>query len=133
MDPPEPSPLQARPALDLVVLSVEAVATDVVSLELAAPGAAALPEWTPGAHIDLRLPSGLVRSYSLHGDPREHRSYHIAILNAPDGRGGSAEVHRIAAPGVAMRASPPRNAFALEHASHYLFLAGGIGVTPLLS
>ena len=83
--------------------------------------------------LDLHLPSGLVRSYSLHGDPRERGAYRIAVLNAPDGRGGSAEVHRIAAPGVAVRASAPRNAFALEQASHYLFLAGGIGVTPLLA
>jgi ferredoxin-NADP reductase len=105
----------------------------VISLELAALGAVALPEWTPGAHIDLHLPSGLVRSYSLHGDPHDRGAYHVAVLNAPDGRGGSAEVHRIAAPGVAMRASAPRNAFALEPASHYLFLAGGIGVTPLLA
>ena len=140
-------PLKARPVLDLVVLSVAAVATGVISLELAAPGAAALPEggaplpeggaalpeWTPGAHIDLHLPSGLVRSYSLHGDPRERGAYHVAVLNAPGGRGGSAEVHRIAAPGAAVRASAPRNAFALEQASHYLFLAGGIGVTPLLA
>jgi ferredoxin-NADP reductase len=133
MDPAEPSPLKARPALDLVVVSVAAVATGVISLELAAPGTAALPEWTPGAHIDLHLPSGLVRSYSLHSDPRERDAYHVAVLNAPDGRGGSAEVHRIAAPGVAVRASAPRNAFALEPASHYLFLAGGIGVTPLLA
>ena len=133
LGPLKPSPLKARPALDLVVRSVAAVATGVISLELAAPGAAALPEWAPGAHIDLHLPSGLVRSYSLHGDPRERGAYRVAVLNAPDGRGGSAEVHRIAAPGVAVRASAPRNAFALEQASHYLFLAGGIGVTPLLA
>jgi ferredoxin-NADP reductase len=133
MDPAEPSPLTARPALDLVVVSVAAVATGVISMELAAPSAAALPGWTPGAHIDLHLPSGLVRSYSLHGDPRERGAYRVAVLNAPDGRGGSAEVHRIAAPGATVRASAPRNAFALEQASHYLFLAGGIGVTPLLA
>ena len=119
--------------LELVVRSAQAVATDVISLELAAPDGAALPEWTPGAHIDLHLPSGLVRSYSLHGDHRERGAYHVAVLNVPDGRGGSAEVHRIAAPGAAVRASAPRNAFALEQASHYLFLAGGIGVTPLLA
>jgi ferredoxin-NADP reductase len=133
MDPLAPSHLQPGPTLDLVVRSARTVATDVISLELAAPGAAALPEWTPGAHIDLHLPSGLVRSYSLHGDPHDRSAYHVAVLNVPDGRGGSAEVHRIAAPGVAMRASAPRNAFALEDASHYLFLAGGIGVTPLLA
>jgi tetrachlorobenzoquinone reductase len=119
--------------LDLVVLSAQAVATDVMSLELANPDGAPLPEWKPGAHIDLHLPSGLVRSYSLHGDGRERGAYHVAVLNAPDGRGGSAEAHRIATAGAAIRASPPRNAFALEPASHYLFLAGGIGVTPLLA
>jgi ferredoxin-NADP reductase len=133
VDPGESSARRARPALDLVVLSLEAVATGVVSLELAAPDGTALPDWTPGAHIDLHLPSGLVRSYSLHGDPRERRAYQVAILNAPDGRGGSAEVHRIASPGASLGASAPRNAFALEQASHYLFLAGGIGVTPLLA
>ena len=127
------SRLQARPPLDLVIRSAQTVATDVISLELAAPDATALPEWTPGAHIDLYLPSGLVRSYSLHGDPQDRGAYRVAVLNTPDGRGGSAEVHRIAAPGVPLRASAPRNAFALEQASHYLFLAGGIGVTPLLA
>ena len=119
--------------LDLVVRSSRAVATDVLSLELAAADGAALPDWTPGAHIDLHLPSGLVRSYSLHGDGRDRGAYHVAVLHVPDGRGGSAEVHRLAAAGTAIRASPPRNAFALGPASHYLFLAGGIGVTPLLA
>jgi ferredoxin-NADP reductase len=119
--------------LDLVVRSARAVATDVTSLELAARDGAQLPPWTPGAHLDLHLPSGLVRSYSLHGDHRERGAYHVAVLNVRDGRGGSTEVHRIAAAGTAISASAPRNAFALEPASHYLFLAGGIGVTPLLA
>jgi ferredoxin-NADP reductase len=119
--------------LDLVVRSAQPVATGVLSLELAARDGAALPAWTPGAHLDLHLPSGLVRSYSLHGDGRDRGAYHVAVLNVPDGRGGSAEVHRIATAGAAIRASAPRNAFALEPASHYLFLAGGIGVTPLLA
>ncbi len=119
--------------LDLVVRSARTVATDVVSLELADPRAAVLPEWAPGAHIDLHLPSGLVRSYSLHGDPDDRDAYHVAVLNVPGGRGGSGEVHRMATAGATMSASAPRNAFALEPASHYLFLAGGIGVTPLLA
>jgi ferredoxin-NADP reductase len=119
--------------LDLVVRSAQTVATGVVSLALADPGAAALPAWAPGAHIDLHLPSGLVRSYSLHGDPRDRGAYHVAVLDVPDGRGGSGEVHRVATAGAAMSASAPRNAFALEPADHYLFLAGGIGVTPLLA
>src|SRR3984885_3984907 len=120
-------------ALKLAIRSVLIPADRVVSLELGARDGSPLPGWDPGAHIDLHLPSGLVRSYSLHGDPRDRGAYHVAVLNAPDGRGGSAEVHRIAAPGVTVRASAPRNAFALEQASHYLFLAGGIGVTPLLA
>ncbi len=124
---------QARLVLDLVVRSARAVATDVVSLELADRGAAELPTWAPGAHVDLHLPSGLVRSYSLHGDPQDRGAYRVAVLNVPDGKGGSAEVHRIATAGAAISASAPRNAFALEPASHYLFLAGGIGVTPLLA
>ena len=119
--------------LELVVRSARTVATDVISLELTHPDGVALPEWTPGAHLDLHLPSGLVRSYSLHGDHRDRGAYHVAVLSVPDGRGGSAEVHRIAAAGSAVGASAPRNAFALEPASHYLFLAGGIGVTPLLA
>jgi ferredoxin-NADP reductase len=104
----------------------------VVSIELGAGDGSPLPGWEPGAHIDLHLPSGLIRSYSLHGDPRERGSYHIAVLNAGNGRGGSAEVHRVAAPGTEIPASVPRNSFAMEPACHYLFIAGGIGVTPLL-
>jgi ferredoxin-NADP reductase len=119
--------------LELVVRSAQSVATDVISLELAHPDGAPLPAWTPGAHLDLRLPSGLVRSYSLHGDQRDRGAYHVAVLNAAGGRGGSAELHRIASAGTTVGASAPRNAFALETASHYLFLAGGIGVTPLLA
>jgi ferredoxin-NADP reductase len=126
-------PARPGPALSLVVASAAAVAAGVVSLELADPGTPALPDWAPGAHLDLHLPSGLVRSYSLHGDPRDRGSYQVAVLNVPDGRGGSAELHRIAAPGLVLGASTPRNAFRLEPASGYLFLAGGIGVTPLLA
>jgi ferredoxin-NADP reductase len=119
--------------LELVVRSARTVAADVLSLELAAPDGAALPAWTPGAHLDLHLPSGLIRSYSLHGDHRDRGAYQVAVLNVAGGRGGSAEVHRIATAGAAVSASQPRNAFALEPARHYLFLAGGIGVTPLLA
>ena len=119
-------------ALKLVTRSVHSPADRVVSIELGAGDGSPLPGWTPGAHIDLHLPSGRVRSYSLHGDPRDRGSYHIAVLNAENGRGGSAEVHRIAAPGIELPASVPLNSFNMEPASHYLFIAGGIGVTPLL-
>lgn len=119
-------------ALKLTIRSVYSPADRVVSIELGASDGAPLPGWDPGAHIDLRLPSGLARSYSLHGDPGDRGSYHIAVLNAADGRGGSAEVHRVAAPGAELLASVPRNSFGMEPAGHYLFIAGGIGVTPLL-
>src|SRR6202042_3509304 len=75
----------------------------------------------------------IVRSYSLHGDPADMRTYRIAVLRAAAGRGGSAEVHRIARPGSRVAVGHPRNNFTLEPAGHYLFLAGGIGVTPLLA
>ena len=119
-------------ALKLAIRSVVIPADRVVSIELGASDGSPLPGWDPGAHIDLHLPSGLIRSYSLHGDPRDRGSYHIAVLNAWNGRGGSAEVHRIAAPGIEIPASVPLNSFSMEPASHYLFIAGGIGVTPLL-
>lgn len=119
-------------ALKLAIRSVTSPADRVVSIELGASDGSPLPGWDPGAHIDLHLPSGLVRSYSLHGDPRDRGSYHIAVLNARNGRGGSAEVHRVAAPGTEMPASVPLNSFEMGPASHYLFIAGGIGVTPLL-
>jgi ferredoxin-NADP reductase len=119
-------------ALKLAIRSVLIPADRVVSIELGASDGSPLPGWDPGAHIDLHLPSGLVRSYSLHGDPGDRGSYHIAVLNVENGRGGSAEVHRIAVAGTKLPASVPLNSFKMEPASHYLFIAGGIGVTPLL-
>jgi ferredoxin-NADP reductase len=126
------SPPRGTAALKLDIRSVLIPADRVVSIELGASDGSPLPGWDPGAHIDLHLPSGLVRSYSLHGDPRDRGSYHIAVLNVENGRGGSAEVHRVAAPGIELPASVPLNSFGMESASHYLFIAGGIGVTPLL-
>jgi ferredoxin-NADP reductase len=117
----------------LVVISATEVARDVVSLALADPDRRPLPAWTPGAHLDLVLPSGLIRSYSLHGDPADSGTYRIAVLRVAGGRGGSVEMHTVAAPGLVLEARGPRNTFALGPAEHYLFLAGGIGVTPLLA
>ena len=91
-----------------------------------------LPPWTAGAHIDLVLPSGLVRQYSLSGDPQDLSAYRIAVLRQDDGRGGSTELHRIAEPGFSLEIRGPRNHFPLVPADNYLFVAGGIGVTPLL-
>ncbi len=119
--------------LHLIIRTVRREATDVVSLDLIHPDGAPLPEWQPGAHVNLHLPSGIVRSYSLHGDPADPCTYRVAVLRAEAGRGGSMELHRIAQPGNRVTVGHPRNNFTLEPARHYLFLAGGIGVTPLLA
>jgi ferredoxin-NADP reductase len=106
------------------------LATDVVGLTLEAVDGA-LPSWTPGAHVDVLLPSGTVRQYSLCG-PLTGRAYEIAVLHEPTGRGGSREVHHALQPGTELKISAPRNRFALERAASYLFVAGGIGITPVL-
>ncbi|WP_460367431.1 PDR/VanB family oxidoreductase, partial [Actinocorallia lasiicapitis] len=87
--------------------------------------------WQPGCHIDLHLPSGRTRQYSLCGDPRDRYSYRIAVRRLDDGDGGSREVHALA-DGQRLTLSGPRNAFPLAVTERHLFVAGGIGVTPIL-
>ncbi|MEV0391254.1 PDR/VanB family oxidoreductase [Nonomuraea sp. NPDC050643] len=116
----------------LVVHARERAAEGVVVLDLRDPAGAALPAWAPGAHIDLLLASDLVRQYSLCGDPADRTTWRIAVLREPDGRGGSAYVHDELHPGTAVLARGPRNHFPLHPAPRYLFIAGGIGITPLL-
>jgi ferredoxin-NADP reductase len=117
---------------DVVVREVSAPALGVVSLVLARSDGDPLPPWTPGAHIDLLLEPGLERQYSLCGDPSDLTSYRIAVLEEPDGRGGSAFVHHRIRPGATLRIRGPRNLFPLVPATEYLLIAGGIGVTPLV-
>ncbi|MFF4598877.1 PDR/VanB family oxidoreductase [Amycolatopsis sp. NPDC001319] len=107
-------------------------ADGVLSLLLADPGGAPVPAWTPGAHLDLDLGPGLRRSYSLCGDPGDLRTAKIAVSRDPAGRGGSEFVHTRLRPGALVTVSAPRNNFELADAPAYLFLAGGIGITPLL-
>ncbi len=117
---------------DLVVQAVDHVADDVVAITLADPGGDALPPWTPGAHVDLILGPGLVRQYSLCGSPSDSRTIRVAILKAAHSRGGSAFVHERLHPGSVVRVRGPRNHFPLVSSPRYLFVAGGIGITPLL-
>ncbi|MEU0529470.1 PDR/VanB family oxidoreductase [Amycolatopsis tolypomycina] len=117
--------------LELLVEAKENLADGVVALTLRAPGGP-LPHWEPGAHIDLRLPDGVVRQYSLCGDPADSSAYRVAVLREPDGRGGSAYVHDKLAAGDRIEVDGPRNHFALVDAERYLFIAGGIGITPIL-
>ena len=118
-----------------LILSIDRLAfetPDVLVLDLTAPDHAILPVWVPGAHIDLVLGSGKVRQYSLCGDPADPTHYRIAILREVAGRGGSAELHVAATAGLTISTRGPRNHFELVDAPRYLFLAGGIGVTPIL-
>jgi ferredoxin-NADP reductase len=107
-------------------------AEGVVVLDLRAPDGADLPAWSAGAHVDLRLPGGLTRQYSLCGDPGEASVWRIAVLREPESRGGSAHVHESLVEGVEVEVRGPRNHFPLVPATRYLFIAGGIGITPML-
>ncbi|WP_103338826.1 PDR/VanB family oxidoreductase [Amycolatopsis sp. CA-126428] len=117
--------------LELLVDRKEKPADGVVRLTLRAPGGGVLPAWEPGAHLDLHLP-GFVRQYSLCGDPSDTSAYQVAVLREPDGRGGSAYVHDSLLAGDLLQVDGPRNHFALVDAERYLFIAGGIGITPIL-
>jgi ferredoxin-NADP reductase len=116
---------------DLLVTAREMRAEGVVSLTLADPGGAQLPAWTPGAHIDLLLDDA-VRQYSLCGTPGDQHSWRIAVLLDPDGRGGSRRVHETLQVGDQVAVRGPRNHFPLHSVPRYIFLAGGIGITPIL-
>ncbi|MDN3258812.1 PDR/VanB family oxidoreductase [Streptomyces sp. CSDS2] len=119
-------------ALDLVVARRADEADGVVSLDLRRADGAPLPAWTPGAHIDLVLAPDLVRQYSLCSSPQDARVWRVAVLREKEGRGGSLHVHDKLSEGDPVRVRGPRNHFALEDADAYLFLAGGIGITPIV-
>jgi ferredoxin-NADP reductase len=116
----------------LTVAEKSQVAADVVALTLRHPAGRRLPDWAPGAHLDVVLPGGLTRQYSLCGDRWDPYSYRIGVLREPAGRGGSAFVHDTLAAGDTVAIGGPRNNFPLAPSPRYLFVAGGIGITPLL-
>ena len=107
-------------------------AEGVVVLELRDPTGADLPAWAPGAHVDLELPGGMVRQYSLCGDPADRSSWQIGVLREPAGRGGSAWVHDELLEGMDVDVRGPRNNFPLVPGPRYVFIAGGIGITPIM-
>lgn len=117
---------------DLTVLSRRTESTGVVSLELGLSTGELLPDWEPGAHIDVVLPDGLVRQYSLSGPVGNRKTWRIGVLCEPEGRGGSRWIHEHAHEGTELRVRGPRNHFPLRPAPRYVFIAGGIGITPLL-
>lgn len=121
-------------SLQVRVKSATWEAPGIVSFELRALDGGALPAFTAGAHIDLSLPNALVRSYSLVNPQSERERYVIAVQKDRASRGGSAWVHEHLRPGDVLTINGPRNNFALEEsAAHSLFIAGGIGITPIVS
>jgi tetrachlorobenzoquinone reductase len=120
--------------IEVLVTAVRAEAQGIASWVLARADGTALPSFTAGAHIDLKLANGLVRSYSLCNSPDEGNRYIIAINNDPQSRGGSKFIHDTLRVGDLVNISAPRNNFPLvEDADHIVFIAGGIGITPIYS
>ncbi|CAB3720101.1 Cytochrome P450 116 [Achromobacter denitrificans] len=117
----------------LVVASVTRAADGIARIRLESPDGKPLPRWTPGSHIDVECgDTGLSRQYSLCGDPAVPGALEIAVLREADGRGGSAWIHEHLRPGGTVRVRGPRNHFRMdESAARLIFIAGGIGITPI--
>jgi ferredoxin-NADP reductase len=127
----------SHPPADLLQLQVtrrDQHTAQIVVLELQAADGAPLPAFDAGAHVDLHLGDGLVRQYSLCGDPADAARYRLGILLDPATRGGSQAVHRDLQVGARLRVSPPRNLFPLAAgARHSVLVGGGIGITPMIA
>jgi ferredoxin-NADP reductase len=127
VDPQRPSGDETR---EMRVAAKRPLAEGVIELELVPVDGAAPPSWEPGAHVDLHLPGGAIRQYSLCGVPTE--KLRVAVLREAEGRGGSLHLHDVTAVGDTLAVGAPRNNFALAPSRRYLFIAGGIGITPLI-
>lgn len=122
------------PTLPLRVSRASAETPDVRRFELRTQDGTKLPEFSPGAHISVRTPNGLIRKYSLCNDPAERERYVIAVLREPSGRGGSVSMVEGVREGDEILVTAPRNNFPLVASpTGYTFIAGGIGITPILS
>jgi len=125
-----PPVVEVRREIEMVVILIEDVGDGVVALTLKPADGAELPAWHPGAHLDVVLPSGRLRQYSLTGRLEDRSAYTIAVRRIADGGGGSREVHELRV-GQTLTIRGPRNAFPFIPVEKYLFVAGGIGVTPI--
>jgi cytochrome P450/ferredoxin-NADP reductase len=123
----------AETEVDLQVAARRDVADGIVELTLAEPSGAPLPAWNAGAHIDLVLGPSLTRQYSLCGSTADDSSWKVGVLLDPESRGGSAYVHKKLEEGATVRVRGPRNHFPLVSSPRYQFIAGGIGITPILA
>src|SRR5690606_26568621 len=130
------APLAKHVVRNLRVESASMVAANTLLLRLVSPHGSALPQWTPGAHIDIECGDGtLARQYSLCGDPADRGAWEVAVLKDPASRGGSAWIHEHAKPGTVLRVRGPRNHFRMEEdaGARCVFVAGGIGITPIMA
>lgn len=119
---------------ELRVTQMTLEADGVLSLRLARiESDKPLPAWDPGAHIDVYVPDGTTRQYSLCGDPRDLSSWQIAVLREPEGRGGSAFIHDQLRVGDRLLVTRPKQSFALEDAPYHALVAGGVGITPIMA
>lgn len=120
--------------LQVSVHKAEQQGTDVLVLDLCSTDGHNLPEFEAGAHVDVHLPGGLVRQYSLCGDPADRSFYRLGVLKDPASRGGSEAVHGTLSKGTVVTISSPRNLFPLDNtAGRSLLLGGGIGITPMIA
>lgn len=120
--------------ISTIVKLVERLTVDVASFTLTRADSLALPPYTPGAHIDVRLPNEMVRSYSITNTEQETDCYRICVKNDPKSRGASRWIHEHVHEGDRLDISLPANHFPLiEDARRSVFIAGGIGITPLRS
>lgn len=125
--------MTSQAAIEVRVARKTQEAQGICAFELVAAEGGALPAFDAGAHIDVHLPDGLVRQYSLCNDPGETHRYLIGVLRDPASRGGSQALHEQVQEGDLLKISAPKNHFPLAHeARRSLLLAGGIGVTPIL-
>ena len=127
-------PIAAAPMMPLRVARAEPAAVGIYLFELRDPGGGELPQFTAGAHLTVRSPNGSLRKYSLCNDPAERDRYVIGVKRDPAGRGASIDLVDNTRPGDLVEGSAPHNAFELaERAPSFILIAGGIGITPILS
>ncbi|RTL51186.1 MAG: oxidoreductase [Rhodocyclaceae bacterium] len=127
----DPQLESAMKAMKIAHISV--VAEGIKEFEFVDPEGASLSEFSAGAHIAIKVPNGSIRKYSLCNDPNERNHYVIAVKRESNGRGGSVSLSDDAKVGDILLVSDPINAFPFVKAPGYLFFAGGIGITPMLS
>ncbi|MBO1269915.1 PDR/VanB family oxidoreductase [Arthrobacter cavernae] len=135
---PASKPAAGHPGIQsLRVARKDVIADGVVRLRLEEPQNRRVPDWSPGSHIELVLPTAhagaLSRHYSLCGDRWDPHAYEVAVLNEPNSKGGSRYIHEQLAVGDMLTVGTPRNNFHLSQATRYEFIAGGIGITPIMT